>query len=519
VSSEEQPCLELERLVEISQGAAASFREMTHFSRCEECRRQLDELREEESQLSRLVYTEPSGRGDFGPYHILRMLGEGGMSKVYACRGEEGGEWAVKVCQDPALLHYFAAEARLLELCRSHSVPSVLPLVSADLDHLPAYLVLPVCAGGSLGRRIAQGGALSTEEVWRLAQRLGAAIAGMHQAGIVHGDLKPDNVLLDDQGDCWIADLGTARQIQIQRGEEEARRTGTRPAALTAAYMAPEQACGTKGSQASDIYAYGLILYQAATGQHPFGVGTDWEIVSRMLASPGPDPKPLRQALPPRFAEFIQQCLQVDPGRRPGSALLAHLSRSLLRPLPSWRRLHLRPVLAVVLAAVLFGFWADAELRRREKALDQAAHDQGEGALVREAEPPLSLSKDADGQGNLTWYGNRIKGKELEAAAELWGMKRRGLKMMRFSIGTKPVFQVLKQGDHCLIIEFRDETWQRRSEFHSPDELRAHCHPNSAEFFLRRSNGDFLLPPGEVKLENLQPYLVPPGDIDVKLFP
>ncbi len=507
------PCLSLERLLELSCGEAGFRAELLHLEHCPECASQLQELRDDEAQLDQMRHhSQPIG--DFGAYQILHVLGEGGMARVYACSEPGGKPVAIKVCRDPQLQAYFEAEAKLLQRCLEGEVPGILPLLGGDLDALPSYLVLPICSGGTLAQKFEEEKRLPPRQVWQLAKRLGAALAGLQRIGVVHGDLKPENILLDGRDEAWIADLGAARQIRRKEEEEEAKKTGTRADAITAAYMAPEQARGGSASSASDIFCLGLILYEAASGRHPFGEGTNWEIVSRMLASPAPDIAKTCPKLPQGLAEFIMSCLEKNPIKRPTAASLAKLSPKLLAPPNLWRRSRvLRGTVYTLLsvqALVLLGICLTQLFREAPKPPSEVE--------VKAAKLPVKTVQRSDKEMSIISLGR----KDLSLMAASFGWAEKDTQGVVIKKNSFQHYQAFRNKDHIRILMSGGKEWLNVANFRSKDTLYVELQKKSpfANFYVFR-NGSYSMFRRDKKtidLGNLSPCAGPPEDLEL-LFP
>ena len=200
-------CLSEERLIELSEEEAAPAEE-AHLRDCPSCRRQLEALQAGNQLFESLKQPGAAPGLGFGFYHDCREIGSGAMSRVYRARGPDGAAVAVKVCRDPALLDGFRNEVKLLRHCQELGLPGVVPLLAADLEHLPAYLVTPLFERGSLAQNPPAGPAALRE----LALRLARILADLAAQGVVHGDLKPSNILIDASVQPWVADLGGARR-------------------------------------------------------------------------------------------------------------------------------------------------------------------------------------------------------------------------------------------------------------------------------------------------------------------
>jgi eukaryotic-like serine/threonine-protein kinase len=240
-------------------------------------------------------------RTDLGRYRLDRTLGSGGMAIVYLGHDRElGRAVAVKrladnLSHDRAFRDRFLREA---QLAAPLSHPNVVRVY--DFGHDPdgrPFIVMEYVEGGSLAETLARDGALSSARVVAVARDCCSGLAYAHAAGLVHRDLKPQNLLLDRDGRVKIADFGIARTL------DGTSLTLTASVLGTVGYLAPEQAGGAQVSAAVDIYGLGVTLYQLATG-----------------AMPGPDAP---QALPDPLRSVVARCLDPDPAHRPTAEALS----------------------------------------------------------------------------------------------------------------------------------------------------------------------------------------------------
>ena len=247
---------------------------------------------------------------DVGNYTLLHLLGRGGTSEVYAAAHRERGDRvAVKLVKtsDTADLTAEATRARDIQ----H--PNVVRMIEVGRDAASCYLVMELIEGETRAARLRKGRIEETE-----LRELGAAIAdGMqaaHARGIVHRDLKPGNVML--RGDVpVIVDFGIAKSLGRATAAVTERRVGT------VAYMAPEQLVDGLITPAVDIWALGVTLYEAATGQLPFTSFQDGRLPQLFESAPRVS------TTTPAFADLIGRCLDRDPGKRPAS--MADIARAL----------------------------------------------------------------------------------------------------------------------------------------------------------------------------------------------
>jgi serine/threonine-protein kinase len=232
---------------------------------------------------------------DLGRYQLGRTLGSGGMAIVYQAHDRELGRVvAVKrladnLSHDRSFRDRFLREAQVAARLSHPRLVRVYDF-GHDRDGRP-FIVMEYVEGGSLAETLARDGALSPARVVAVARDCCSGLAYAHAAGLVHRDLKPQNLLLDHDGRVKIADFGIARSL------DGTSLTLTGSVLGTAGYLAPEQAGGEQVSAAADIYGLGVTLHQLATG-----------------TMPGPDAP---QALPEPLRGVVARCLDPDPGRRP----------------------------------------------------------------------------------------------------------------------------------------------------------------------------------------------------------
>jgi Protein kinase domain/Anaphase-promoting complex subunit 4 WD40 domain len=246
-----------------------------------------------------------------GPYRIVRELARGGMGAVYeAVHETTGARYAVKTLLpdalgDPDERIRFAREARALA---EVDHPHIVRVHTAELEGRTPYLVQDLLPGGSLKDRLREG-PLPPAEAARIAIKLAGALAAVHAKGVLHRDLKPDNVLLDDRGEPRLTDFGLAKRLQ---GESQ-RLTQTGALVGTPAFMAPEQASGEPMDERTDVYGLGATLYALLCGQPPFSGHTLINILEAVLRRP---PPPLPDTVPAPLQAVVARALAKEPEQR-----------------------------------------------------------------------------------------------------------------------------------------------------------------------------------------------------------
>ena len=262
-----------------------------------------------------------------GPYQIESLLGAGGMGEVYRARDTRlNRAVAIKiltqgVADTPEVRQRFEREARAVS---SLSHPHICVLYDVGNQDGIEYLVMEHLEGETLAARIAKG-SLTTAELLRCASQIADALDKAHRQGIVHRDLKPANVMLTKTG-AKLLDFGLAKDEEILQVDPGSSPTMSRPLTMqgsivgTIQYMSPEQLEGKPADARSDIFSFGAMLYEMATGRKAFEAKSQASLIAAILKE---DPKPLRelQPLTPLALEHVvKACLAKDPDERPQSA-------------------------------------------------------------------------------------------------------------------------------------------------------------------------------------------------------
>jgi len=255
-----------------------------------------------------------------GPYEILALLGKGGMGEVYRARDTRLDRIvalktlpAEKVA-DAGRRSRFLLEARAAAQLNHPNIVTIHEISEEDGVYLIAMEYVP---GETLERTIA-GGALAVKEAIKYASDIADALAAAHAAGIVHRDLKPANAMIADDGRAKLLDFGLAQFIAAPAGAGETATLHTLPGTIvgTAAYMSPEQAEGRTLDARSDIFSFGLVLYEMLCGQRAFRADS-W--VGTLAAILREEPRPLgeiRPAIPAAIERQVVRCLRKDPAQR-----------------------------------------------------------------------------------------------------------------------------------------------------------------------------------------------------------
>ena len=253
-----------------------------------------------------------------GRYAIERELGRGGMGAVYLARDRElDRPVALKVLPPefalvPDLRERFLRETRT---AASFSHPNIVPVFSIEEhDGLLAF-AMGFVEGESVSQRVKRSGPLSVRELVKLLQDVGYALAYAHGRGVVHRDIKPDNIMLERAtGRALLMDFGISRAITTQAATPGLTRVGE--VVGTPEFMSPEQAAGDDLSGRSDLYSLGLVAWFAATGELAISGDSTHKIIVRQITEPIPPIGARRTDLPPALAEAIDRCLLKDPYER-----------------------------------------------------------------------------------------------------------------------------------------------------------------------------------------------------------
>lgn len=240
---------------------------------------------------------------NIGPYRITEQLGQGGMATVYKAYHAALDRYvALKVLhpafsEDKTFELRFQREARVVAKLEH---PHIVPVYDyAEHEHRP-YLVMKFIEGETLKARIGRG-PLSSEEIQKVVDSVGSALAYAHKQGILHRDIKPSNVLIATDGTMYLADFGLARIAQA--GESTLSSDSIMG---TPQYISPEQAMGKKDlDEGTDIYSFGVMLYELVVGQVPFNADTPFSIIHDHIYSPLPMPR----AVNPKVPESVERVL------------------------------------------------------------------------------------------------------------------------------------------------------------------------------------------------------------------
>jgi hypothetical protein len=285
----------------------------------------------------------PSGERQIGKYRIKSELGRGGMGAVYLAEQPGlGREVAIKElilspAADPTALMRFLQEARVMARTSHPNLVQV-----HDLEQIgdANYIVLEFVRGKSLRDMVNQG-PIPLPQAFAVMHGILQALDYAHKHAIVHRDMKPENVLLSDEGNVKVADFGIARLTDDSGGGSTATKTGTTVG--TPQYMSPEQVASSKVDGRSDLYSAGIVFYELVAGQPPFTASESdgpFTLMAKHVQAPPKPPSVLRPGLDLRLEEVILKSLSKRPEERfqTGQEFDDAMSRIADRLCPGWLR-------------------------------------------------------------------------------------------------------------------------------------------------------------------------------------
>ncbi|MEE6177765.1 protein kinase domain-containing protein [Mycobacterium sp. 050134] len=253
-----------------------------------------------------------------GRYLVECRIASGGTSTVY--RGVDvrlDRPVAVKVMDaryagDEQFLTRFRLEARTVARLKN---PGLVAVYDQGMDARHPFLVMELIEGGTLRELLAERGPMPPHAVAAVLRPVLGGLAAAHRAGLVHRDVKPENVLISDDGDVKIADFGLVRAVAA------AGITSTSVILGTAAYLSPEQVRDGNAGPRSDVYSAGILTYELLTGRTPFTGDSALSIAYQRLDTDVPPPSAVIEGVPPQFDEFVERATARDPARRYADAI------------------------------------------------------------------------------------------------------------------------------------------------------------------------------------------------------
>ncbi len=394
-----------------------------------------------------------------GPYELLAPIGAGGMGAVYRARDPRlRREVAIKVvplpfAKDPDRLRRFEQEGRAAGALNH---PNIMAVYDVGVDGETPYVVTELLEGRTLRQHLDEGPP-TTRWTLEYAVQIVAGLAAAHDKGIVHRDLKPDNVFITKAGLLKILDFGLAKVVPRSIDEEAETATSLdsphTEAGLvmgTAGYMSPEQVRGEPADPRSDIFSFGAILYELASGRRAFHRSTAVETMNAILKEEPPPLASSDEGRSPAIHHIVAACLEKDPARRFQSAhdlrlALAALSLSgdtrpalPVSPMAGARRRKWAAVLAVALAIGAAAWW----LGRRPAIPDPPTFRR----LTFRDGHVLAARFTPDGQTIV--YGGAWEGRPME----LFTTRRDSTESRALGIGNADVLALSPAGEMALAL-------------------------------------------------------------------
>lgn len=325
---------------------------------CSKCGSTLEEVQEtlsyatpEEVLPDKIIYFKPGEIFD-NRYRIVEEIGRGGMGRVYKAEDTELNiTVALKIIRpkyslNPLFIERFKKETLT---ARSISHEHVIRIYDLGEAEKIKYISMEYIKGQNLREFIHTSGSLSPETAVNMTKQMCEALKAAHQKGIVHQDLKPSNIMIDNNGQIYIMDFGLARSLYIQEEGIARGITGTPQ------YMSPEQARGEKVDQRSDIYSLGIMMYEMLTGKPLFKAKSKAEYIKKHITEIPKSPSKINPNIPHLIENIVLKCLEKDRERRYQSVeeILFDLNRLKLEPKPvsltSWIKRHWYLVFSAIL--------------------------------------------------------------------------------------------------------------------------------------------------------------------------
>jgi len=375
-----------------------------------------------------------------GHYEIVRKLGRGGMGEVYLARDSTlGRQVALKILRpdladDSDRNARFEREARAVAAL-SH--PNIVTVHSIERDGDVRFITMEYVSGKTLSAAIPAAG-LPLKTFLEYALPLVGAVSAAHQQGVAHRDLKPDNVMVTDDGRVKVLDFGLAKLLPGTTDSGDQSTAAPPPGATvagqvfgTAAYMSPEQAQGKVVDYRSDIFSLGIMLYELITGRRPFVGDNAAAIISAILRDQAPLIREHNPALPASLERIIKRCLAKDPSRRYQSGLdLWNDLDELKQELDSGVSTGTAPAAArtsrfvplvvagatvIVIAGVIYWMWPGAGGEEsaesvRDFVFSKVTHGPGEELFPSLSPDGRQIAYASDAAGNFDIYVQRVGG-------------------------------------------------------------------------------------------------------------
>jgi len=282
---------------------------------CKECATPLPSSKEIPVTETLETPTEELTRGATfaSRYEIIEELGKGGMGKVYRVEDKKiKGEIALKlikpeIASDKKIIERFNNELKMARMISHRNVCRMFDLGEEKGAH---YITMEYVRGEDLKSMIRMSGQLGVGTTINIAKQVCEGLAEAHRLGVVHRDLKPQNIMIDKEGNVRIMDFGIARSLKAKGI------TGAGVIIGTPEYMSPEQVEGKEAGQRSDIYSLGVILYEMVTGRVPFEGDTPLSVAIKQKTETPEDPRKLNSQIPEDLSRVLLRCMEKDKEKR-----------------------------------------------------------------------------------------------------------------------------------------------------------------------------------------------------------
>jgi serine/threonine protein kinase/tetratricopeptide (TPR) repeat protein len=254
----------------------------------------------------------------FGPYSIEKQIGSGGMGAVYLAQDVRLGRRVALKLLDSTLTADGQSRERFLREARIASAldhPNICTIHDVGEAEGRPFIAMQYVEGKTL-RRLIDGRPLSLDSLLSITHQIADALSAAHERGIVHRDIKSGNIMVTPQGQVKVLDFGLARLLERPSGESDQNLTMTGQVMGTPASMSPEQARGERVDHRSDIFSFGCVLYEMATGQNPFKGRSSADVISALLTQPHTPAVALNKEIPSRLSSVINRALAKEPEDR-----------------------------------------------------------------------------------------------------------------------------------------------------------------------------------------------------------
>jgi serine/threonine protein kinase len=380
-----------------------NFRNTPGARFCVQCGTGLDLFDTPTENIRSAIREIERGTNLFGRYEVIEEIGSGGMGTVYRVFDKTINEMVAlkiirpEIATDKNVIDRFGQE---LKTARKISHRHVCRMFDIGEEAGVHYITMEYITGEDLRSLIKRIGQLTVAKTINIARQICEGLAEAHAMGVVHRDLKPQNIMIDGEGNAKIMDFGIARFVRAKG------LTTTGTIIGTPEYMSPEQAEGKGIDQRSDIYSLGILLFEALTGQVPFEGGTPLSVAMKHKMEPPPDPRKLNVQIPGDLGKLILKCLEKEQEQRYQTVTEIISDLDLIeRGIPvrqkagskkkppanrasttDMKKIYVPGGVILALAALAFGIWSLWPERNQEQKLPGTVVSEPETRLV-ESEP------------------------------------------------------------------------------------------------------------------------------------